>query len=71
MRSEGVDPKSMEGVLGDRAYHLAADHPIHQFPDSDQDDWVKIQPDLLLSSILAFFVVINVSELLCFYYSMS
>ena len=29
MRSEGVDPKSMEGVLGDRAYHLAADHHIH------------------------------------------
>ena len=30
MRSEGVDPKSMEGVLGDRADHLAADHHIHQ-----------------------------------------
>ena len=29
MRSEGDNPKSMEGVLGDRAYHLAADHPIH------------------------------------------
>ena len=29
MRSEGVDPKSMEGVLGDRADHLAADHHIH------------------------------------------
>ena len=29
MRSEGVDPKSMEGVLGDRADHLAADHPFH------------------------------------------
>ena len=28
MRSEGVDPRSMEGVLGDRAYHLA-DHHIH------------------------------------------
>ena len=29
MRSEGDNPKSMEGVLGDRADHLAADHPFH------------------------------------------
>ena len=32
MRSEGVDPKSMEGVLVDLTYHLAADHHIHHLP---------------------------------------
>ena len=35
MRSEGDNPKSMEGVLGDRAYHLAADHHIHHHDIQD------------------------------------
>ena len=72
MRSEGDNPKSMEGVLGDRAYHLAADHPIHLFfvPRFSARPTRVVIIDVLLSAVTPQTTVNNVhNSCVCSNYS--